>query len=113
LHRRQLRQAYFLGGRDFAKQWNVFTALDCYLLIQEKFGWKPIQAVFAEYNRLPEIEWPRTQQEKNDQWVLRLSKACGANLAPYYQRWNLPLSPSVAIQLRALPEWMPNLELPK
>lgn len=111
LRRQQLRRAYFDGGRDFASGWNVFTALDCYLLIQEKFGWEPFRAVFAEYNRLPEAGWPRTQQEKNDQWVLRLSKACGANLAPYYEAWNLPLSASVKAGLAGLPEWMPSQKL--
>jgi hypothetical protein len=108
LRRQQLRRAYFDGGRDFAGKWNVFTALDCYLLIQERFGWEPFRAVFAEYNRLPREEWPKSQQEKNDQWVLRLSKACGANLAPYYETWNLPLSESVADQLAGLSEWMPD-----
>jgi hypothetical protein len=78
------------------------------LLIQEAFGWKPFQKVFAEYNTLPEIEWPRTQQEKNDQWVLRLSRACGANLVPYYRRWNLPVSPEVDAKVTDLPGWMPS-----
>jgi len=109
LRRRQLRQAYFQGERDFAAGWNVFTALDCYLLVQEGFGWKPFQEVFAEFHRLPEADWPRTQQEKNDQWGLRLSRACGANLAPYYRRWNLPISDSVQKELSGLPGWMPEL----
>jgi hypothetical protein len=113
LRRQQLRRAYFAGGRDFAKEWNVFTALDCYLLIQEKFGWEPFRAVFAEYNGLPESDWPQSQQDRNDQWVLRLSKACGANLAPYHRTWNLPLSASVEGQLSGLPEWMPSQDVLK
>ncbi len=113
LRRQQLRRAYFDGGRDFAGKWNVFTALDCYLLIQEKFGWDPFRTVFAEYNALPESDWPRSQQDRNDQWVLRLSNACGANLAAYYRAWNLPVSASVEGQLSGLLQWMPSQDLLK
>ncbi|MEM7011245.1 MAG: M60 family metallopeptidase, partial [Verrucomicrobiota bacterium] len=105
LRRLQKRNAYFNNGRKFAEEWSVWTALDTYLLVQEEFGWEPFQKAFAEYNELPESEWPRNQQEKNDQWVLRLSKACERNLAPYWRAWNLPLSESVDQQLQDLPAW--------
>ena len=47
----------------------------------------------------------KSQQQKNDQWVIRLSKACGKNLAPFWAAWNLPLSDSVATELAELPAW--------
>ncbi len=105
LKRQQLRNAYFNGGRNFQDEWAVWTALDCYLLIQEEFGWEPFKAVFDEYNNLPQDEWPKSQQEKNDQWVIRLSKACNANLAPYYAAWNLPMSEFVSQKTSQLPAW--------
>lgn len=105
LKRQQLRNAYFNGGRNFASEWAVWTALDSYLLIQEEFGWEPFKAVFDEYNRLPQDDWPSSQQEKNDQWVIRLSKACNADLAPYYAAWNLPLSEFVSQETSELPAW--------
>lgn len=105
LDRKQRMNAYFEGGRNFESDWSVWTALETYLQVQEKFGWEPFKKVFAEYNALPESEWPKTQQEKNDQWVIRLSRACGSNLAPFWRTWNVPLSDSVFQELSNLPEW--------
>ncbi len=105
LDRKQRMNAYFQSGRNFEREWSMWVALESYLQVQEAFGWEPYKKVFAEYNSLPESEWPKTQQEKNDQWVIRLSKACGRNLAPFWEKWNLPLSDDVAAQLRELPAW--------
>jgi len=105
LDRKQRMNAYFDGGRDFEKDWSVWTALETYLQVQETFGWEPFKAVFAEYNGLPESEWPKDQQEKNDQWVIRLSRACGKNLAPFWRAWNVPLSGAVEEALKGLPAW--------
>jgi len=105
LDRKQRMNAYFEGGRKFEEEWSMWVALESYLQVQETFGWEPFKAVFAEYNALPESEWPKTQQEKNDQWVIRLSMACGKNLEPFWRAWNLPLSDSAAAALRDLPAW--------
>lgn len=105
LDRKQRMNAYLEGGRNFERDWSMWTALETYLQVQEAFGWEPFQKVFAEYNALPESDWPKTQQEKNDQWVIRLSKACGKNLAPFWRGWNVPLSGSINSELSALPVW--------
>lgn len=105
LRRQQRRNAYFTNGRNFEENWSVWTALDTYLLVQEKFGWEPFQKAFASYNELPPNQRPKSQQQKNDQWVLRLSEACGHNLAPYWRAWNLPLSDEIDEQLLDLPAW--------
>ena len=105
LNRVQKRNAYFQSGRNFESDWNVWAALDTYLLVQEEFGWAPFTRVFDEYNRLPPDQWPKTQEEKNDQWVIRLSRACGKNLATYWAAWNLPLSDRVFAELKDLPDW--------
>ena len=104
LNRKQRMNAYFNGGRDFST-WAMWVALEPYLQVQEAFGWEPYQQVFDEYNRLPKDQWPRNQQQKNDQWVIRLSRACGKNLEPFWSAWNLPLSDSVAEELKDLPPW--------
>lgn len=103
LDRKQRMNAYFEGGRKFEKDWSMWVALETYLQVQESFGWEPFIKVFAEYNDLPESEWPKTQQEKNDQWVIRLSRACGKNLTPFWQAWNLPMTDLVNESLRDLP----------
>ena len=104
LDRRQRINAYFAGGPNF-EEWGVWTALETYLMVQEKFGWGPFTKVFIEYNELEKEEWPKGQQEINDQWVIRLSKACGMNLKPFWSTWGLPLSNSVSEELKTLPVW--------
>ncbi len=105
LNRRQRIKTYFGNGRNFEEEWNVWTALETYLQLQEAFGWEPFRKVFDEYNRLPESEWPKTQQDRNDQWVIRFSKAVGKNLVPFFEAWNLPMSDSVQEELQSLPAW--------
>ncbi len=103
--RKQRRDDYFKNGRNFSRDWSMWTALESYQMIQEEFGWEPFKKLFDEYNHLPKSEWPKTQQEKNDQFVIRLSKACDKNLTPFWQAWNLPLSDNVAAATADLPKW--------
>ncbi|NNE91198.1 MAG: hypothetical protein HKN23_06085 [Verrucomicrobiales bacterium] len=106
LRRKQVRNAYFNKDKaNFKEKWNVWAALDTYLLVQEEFGWEPFKKTFAEYNTLPREQWPKGQQEINDQWVIRLSKHCGKNLAPFWRAWNLPLTKKVDEALKDLPTW--------
>lgn len=105
LDRKQRVNAYFSSGANFEKDWSVWTALETYLMVQEKFGWEPFRKVFDEYNRLAPAERPQGQDQINDQWVIRLSKACGTNLAPFWRTWNLPLSSDVDRALADLPAW--------
>ena len=43
--------AYLATGPDFA-QWDVWTALETYLELQEAFGWAPFEALFTDLARL-------------------------------------------------------------
>ncbi len=78
-------------------------------MVQEKFGWEPLTKVFVEYNNLEKDERPTDQRERNDQWVIRLSKACGMNLEPFWSTQGLPLSDSVSDELKSLPVWEDHL----
>ncbi|MEM1442668.1 MAG: M60 family metallopeptidase, partial [Verrucomicrobiota bacterium] len=105
LDRKQRLNAYFEGGAQFEEGWSVWTALETYLMVQEAFGWEPFMAVFDEYNQLAPSDRPKGQEEINDQWVIRLSKACGMNLEPFWATWNLPMTEGVAKELKDLPIW--------
>ncbi|MDF1850893.1 MAG: M60 family metallopeptidase [Verrucomicrobiales bacterium] len=105
LNRKQRINAYFNQPTSFESDWSVWTALETYLMIQEEFGWEPFQKVFDEYNRLEPSERPRGQQEINDQWVIRLSRACGMNLQPFWATWKLPMTEKVERALQDLPVW--------
>lgn len=105
LDRKQRMNSYFDSGANFENEWSMWVALEPYLMVQEEFGWEPFQKVFDEYNNLDPDDRPKGQQEINDQWVIRLSKACGKNLEPFWSTWALPMTDAVARELSEYPAW--------
>jgi len=105
----RLRRQYIAGGRRF-EQWkrNPFLALGMYMQLREAFGWEPFRRVFAEYRVLPAAARPRTDAERRDQWLLRMSAAVGRNLGPFFDSWGIPVSESARAQIARLPLWMPD-----
>jgi hypothetical protein len=85
-----------------------FLALLKYLQVIEAFGWDPIKRTLAEYRALPERERPRTDDEKRDQWLRRLSRSVGRDLSGFFQRWGIPTSAEARASLSDLPAWMPR-----
>ncbi len=104
LDRKQRMNGYFSDGAKF-EDWSTWVALETYLQVQEEFGWEPFKKVFDEYNKLEPDERPKGQEEINDQWVIRLSRACGKNLQPFWATWSLPMSSEVERALKELPVW--------
>jgi hypothetical protein len=84
-----------------------FLRLRPYIELQQAFGWEPFKKVFAQYNNLPEAERPKTDLERNDQWMVRFSKAVGKDLGPFYQKWHIETSQQARDSIKNLPEWMP------
>jgi hypothetical protein len=102
---RQYRQ----NGASF-EVWksDPFLALTQYIQVIEAFGWEPIKRTIAEYRALPAGQRPRTDDEKRDQWMVRLSRAVGRNLGPFFQSWGVPTSEPARASLADLPTWMPS-----
>jgi hypothetical protein len=69
--------------------------------------------VFAEYRRLSPGERPRTDDERRDQWLVRLSRTVGRNLGPFFEAWGVPTSEKARASIRNLPAWMPDDFPPK
>jgi hypothetical protein len=90
-----------------------FLALILYLQVREAFGWDAYKKVFAEYRALPRRERPRTDAEKRDQWMVRLSRAVGRNLGPFFEAWAVPTSSAARASIAGLPAWMPEGFPPK
>lgn len=101
--------AYLKNGAKY-EEWksDPFLALFMYVQVQKTFGWSPFTRVFAEYRALPRNQRPRTDDEKRDQWMVRLSRATGKNLAPFFQSWGVPTSEKARQSLSDLPTWMPE-----
>ena len=69
-----------------------FLALETFTRLQQAFGWKAFEKLFAEYRSLNKDERPKNDAEKRDQWVIRLSRLTGQNMAAVFDAWNIPLS---------------------
>ena len=93
---------------DKAFPGDPFTGLAMYALLWQAFGWEPYQRVFAEYRALPAAERPRTDQEKRDQWLIRMSRAVGRDLGGYFETWRVGASDAARASVADLPAWMPT-----
>ncbi|MEZ0267593.1 MAG: M60 family metallopeptidase [Phycisphaerae bacterium] len=98
----------YLARPDFDK-WksDPFLALAMYAQVRMAFGWEPFKTAIAEYRNLPANARPKTELEKHDQWMTRLSRACGKNLGPFFEAWGVPTSEAARKALTDLPGWMP------
>lgn len=99
-------EVYAARGAKF-EEWKAdpFLALSMYLKLREAFGWEPFKQVFREYRALNQDELPRNDDEARDQWLVRLSRAAGRDLGPYFQAWGVPTSERARRSLSDLPAW--------
>jgi hypothetical protein len=100
---------FITKGAPF-QEWkdDPFLALMMYIQLYEAFGSKPFEEVFAEYRRLTDAERPKSDDDKRDQWLVRLSKTTGKNLGPFFQAWGVPTSERARASIENLPGWMPR-----
>ena len=106
----KLARKYFKNNGTFEKDWkkSPFLALCMYMQIIVEFGWEPIKKVFAEYRNLKSKDKPKTDADKRDQWMIRLSKIIGRNLGPFFEKWKVPTSKAARDSIAKLPVWMPK-----
>ncbi|XP_004629156.1 TRPM8 channel-associated factor 2 [Octodon degus] len=83
--------------------WNVWTALETYLQLQEAFGWEPFTQLFADYQTLSGL--PKDKDGKMNLWMKKFSEAVHKNLVPFFQSWGWPIQKEVAETLSCLPPW--------
>jgi len=105
----------YIGAGAKFEDWkrDPFLALIMYVQIQEAFGWDAFKKVFAEYRELKPNERPRTDDEKRDQWLVRLSRTVGRNLSRFFEVWGVPVSEQAKQVVSDLPIWMPEDFPPK
>ncbi len=98
---------YIQDGAKFTEwQAEPFLALTMYRQLVEGFGWQPLQKVFEEYAALKPADRPRTDDQKRDQWMVRLSNATGRNLTAFFRKWGVPVSQAAQDSVASLPTWM-------
>ena len=76
--------------------------------IREEFGWQPFQALFAEFRDLPRDEQPRSEQEKQDQFLIRMSKLVKRDLSHYFAMWGVKNSDEAKQKSAAFASWLPK-----
>ncbi|XP_058929462.1 TRPM8 channel-associated factor 2 [Kogia breviceps] len=103
---REKRIKTHLGKGAPLNDWNVWTALETYLKLQEAFGWEPFTQLFAEYQTLSDI--PKDNTGKMNLWVKKFSERVQKNLAPFFEAWGWPVQKEVAASLACLPQWQEN-----
>jgi hypothetical protein len=108
-----LRRFFASGAKFEVWKSDPFLALIMYVQIQEAFGWDAFRKVFAEYRQLSPNERPKNDDEKRDQWLIRLSRTVGRNLARFFDTWGIPVSEQAKQAVADLPEWMPENFPPK
>ncbi len=85
--------------------WYGLTLL---VLIKNEFGWEPFTKLFGEFEKENPQQLPHNEQEKRDQFCLRLSKLLKRNLSPYFKAWGVKLTENTEQQLGDLPTWFPR-----
>ena len=76
--------------------------------IREEFGWEPFEKLFAEFRDLPRDQQPRGEQEKQDQFMTRMSKLIKRDLGHYFEMWGVKNSDEAKKQSASFPAWLPK-----
>ncbi|NXQ55983.1 TCAF2 factor, partial [Anthoscopus minutus] len=85
------------------KDWNVWTALETYLQLQEGFGWDPFTHLFSDYQKMSTI--PKGNTSKMNLWAQKFSQQVNKNLAPFFTAWGWPIKKELSVELSSLPSW--------
>lgn len=115
LGERDKRMADYFSKPVSFERWHSdpFLAFYMYWQMREAFGWDAYKHVFAEYRGLSGDQRPKSEQEKRDQWLVRMSRTVGRDLGPFFTAWGVPTSDSARAAIADLPGWMPDGFPPK
>ena len=79
--------------------------------LQEGFGWETFKSFFRQYQAMSTKDstgsYVSTNQEKRDLWVTTFSKITGRNIAPFFEKWGIPISNTPKHEVGNLAVWMP------
>ncbi|XP_002934606.1 TRPM8 channel-associated factor homolog isoform X2 [Xenopus tropicalis] len=95
-------EAYLKTGPKL-ENWNVWTALETYLQLQEGFGWEPFKQLFKDYQSMSGIS--NDNKSKMNLWAEKFSEAVQTNLIPFFEAWGWPIEEETRSKLSALPVW--------
>lgn len=83
-------------------------ALALFVDVQQEYGWAPFETALREFRGLKDHEKAKTDEEKRDQWLVRLSRACNADLGFLFAAWGVPVTDAARASLSGLRPWEPE-----
>ncbi|KAM4742719.1 TRPM8 channel-associated factor homolog [Anableps anableps] len=95
-------EEYVQGGRKLSN-WKVWTALETYLQLQEKFGWAAFKCVLIEYHDM--TNYPSDNNGKMNLYAETFSNAVNMNLTGFFKAWGWPIEQATEEKLSHLPPW--------
>ncbi|XP_074535914.1 TRPM8 channel-associated factor homolog [Halichoeres trimaculatus] len=95
-------EEYVEGGRKLSS-WSVFTALETYIQLQEKFGWDAFKKVFAAYHKMS--NFPKGNPAKMNLYAETFSQTVNMNLCGFFKAWSWPIEMKTEEKLSKLPPW--------
>lgn len=93
---------YVKAGRNLSN-WNVWTALETYLQLQERFGWNAFKNVFSAYQTMSNV--PGDKAGKMNLYAETFSQKVGMNLTGFFKAWGWPIERGTEQNLSHLPLW--------
>uniref|UniRef100_A0A3Q2ZAV6 TRPM8 channel-associated factor homolog n=1 Tax=Kryptolebias marmoratus TaxID=37003 RepID=A0A3Q2ZAV6_KRYMA len=100
--RKQCVEKYIQGGKKLS-DWKVWTALETYLQLQERFGWDAFKKVFAAYNKM--TNFPSDNEGKMNLYAETFSQTVNMNLTGFFKAWGWPIETATEEKLSSLPLW--------
>uniref|UniRef100_A0AAV2J3V8 Peptidase M60 domain-containing protein n=1 Tax=Knipowitschia caucasica TaxID=637954 RepID=A0AAV2J3V8_KNICA len=96
-------EKYITNGRNLS-QWHVWTALETYLQLKDKFGWDAHKKVFAAYHNMS--GFPKNRDGKMNLYAVTFSEIVGMDLSGFFKAWGWPIEGDTEKKLSNLPAWI-------
>ncbi|XP_059188203.1 TRPM8 channel-associated factor homolog [Centropristis striata] len=95
-------EQYAKAGRNLSS-WSMWSALETYIQLQEKFGWDAFKKVFGAYHTI-NIH-PKDNKGKMNLYAETFSTTVGMNLSGFFKGWGWPIETDTEKKLSSLPLW--------
>ncbi|KAK7882828.1 hypothetical protein WMY93_029002 [Mugilogobius chulae] len=93
---------YAQNGRNLT-EWDMWTALETYMQLQDQFGWEALKLVFAAYHNMS--HFPGDNKGKMNLYCQTFSETVGKDLTGFFKAWGWPIEGDTEKKLSNLPAW--------
>ncbi|XP_059187701.1 TRPM8 channel-associated factor homolog [Centropristis striata] len=101
-YRNARAEQYAKGGKNLNK-WDMWTALETYMQLQDEFGWDAFKKVFAAYHEMN--NFPQDNHGKMNLYAETFSHTVEMDLCGFFKSWGWPITRATEETLSNLPPW--------